>query len=66
MHVCKTSLKYVVVYQNDCSYVCEFIKPTCDSIGNTEPQKCQNWGVGPWTGMGACPGQYGTFISPYF
>ena len=24
-----------------------------------KPQNCQNWGVGPCSGMGACTGQYG-------
>ena len=27
--------------------------------GPPKPQNCQNWGVGPCSGMGACTGQYG-------
>ena len=30
-----------------------------------KPQNCQNLGVGPYMGMGACTGQYGTRQTSY-
>ena len=38
----------------------------CLHRGPHKPENCQNWGVGPWSGMGACTGQYGICRPPQF
>ena len=64
--------------KRNCSYVSSADLPSdsiCKNLAwwvvtrteNLEkPQNCQNWGVGACSGMGACSGQYGTWVLSYW
>ena len=55
MHVSSANLLVVQLCKNLAQWVV--------TLKTSKNQKPKNWGVGPCTGMGACPGQYGTCIS---